>query len=106
MKELSDCQKNLPVAHTNAIFLRYDTERLDVMKVLVFGASGTPYAHGAFIFDVFFGDDYPAHPPKVLLVTTGAGRVRFNPNLYADGKVCLSLLGTWRGQSTENWNAE
>lgn len=22
---------------------------------------------------------------------------RFNPNLYADGKICLSILGTWRG---------
>ena len=29
---------------------------------------------------------------------------RFNPNLYSNGKVCLSLLGTWRGQSTENWD--
>ena len=28
---------------------------------------------------------------------------RFNPNLYADGKVCLSLLGTWHGgDATEN----
>ena len=30
-------------------------------------------------------------------LTTGGGTVRFNPNLYADGKVCLSLLGTWEG---------
>ncbi len=30
--------------------------------------------------------------------------MRFNPNLYSDGKVCLSLLGTWRGQSGENWD--
>lgn len=36
--------------------------------------------------------------------TTGAGRVRFNPNLYSCGKVCLSLLGTWRGNATENWD--
>jgi hypothetical protein len=30
-------------------------------------------------------------------MTTGMGTVRFNPNLYASGKVCLSLLGTWHG---------
>ena len=24
-------------------------------------------------------------------------RERLNPNLYEDGKVCLSLLGTWNG---------
>ena len=27
--------------------------------------------------------------------------MRFNPNLYADGKVCLSLLGTWHGGALE-----
>jgi Ubiquitin-conjugating enzyme len=32
-------------------------------------------------------------------LTTGAGSVRFNPNLYNCGKVCLSLLGTWSGPS-------
>mmetsp|Transcript_19443 Transcript_19443/g.38096 ORF Transcript_19443/g.38096 Transcript_19443/m.38096 type:complete len:394 (-) Transcript_19443:163-1344(-) len=38
-------------------------------------------------------------------MTTGSGQVRFNPNLYNNGKVCLSLLGTWRGGATgsENW---
>lgn len=30
-------------------------------------------------------------------MTTGKGSVRFNPNLYASGKVCLSILGTWSG---------
>lgn len=39
-------------------------------------------------------------------MTTGSGTVRFNPNLYKDGKVCLSLLGTWRGgrNSGEEWS--
>merc|ERR1711874_486932 len=26
-----------------------------------------------------------------------------NPNLYEDGKVCVSLLGTWSGKGTETW---
>jgi hypothetical protein len=42
----------------------------------------------------------------VLLRTTGGGRVRFNPNLYACGKVCLSLLGTWSGAQGESWNPD
>ncbi|KDQ31240.1 hypothetical protein PLEOSDRAFT_1070457 [Pleurotus ostreatus PC15] len=37
------------------------------------------------------------------LRTTGNGRVRFNPNLYSSGKVCLSLLGTWHGGPNEGW---
>ena len=45
-------------------------------------------------------------PPILELLTTGGGGVRFNPNLYADGKVCLSLLGTWHGSGdkSEKWN--
>jgi len=30
-----------------------------------------------------------------MLMTTGGGTCRFNPNFYANGKVCLSILGTW-----------
>ena len=33
--------------------------------------------------------------PDTLFVR--GGTARFNPNLYANGKVCLSLLGTWTG---------
>lgn len=40
------------------------------------------------------------------ITTTGGGKIRFNPNLYQCGKVCLSLLGTWRGQASENWDAK
>ncbi len=32
--------------------------------------------------------------------------MRFNPNLYNCGKVCLSLLGTWSGDRGENWNPD
>ena len=35
----------------------------------------------------------------------GGGSVRFNPNLYNCGKVCLSLLGTWGGSRGEGWDA-
>ena len=31
--------------------------------------------------------------------------VRFNPNLYAGGKVCLSILGTWSGESEDEWRS-
>ena len=94
----------LPIEHTNAIFCRADKERADVLKAMVMGAKGTPYANGAFVFDIYFDDNYPNGPPKMNLSTTGAGKVRFNPNLYSCGKVCLSLLGTWRGNAAENWD--
>ena len=32
--------------------------------------------------------------------------MRFNPNLYNDGKVCLSVLNTWPGRAEEQWNPQ
>lgn len=43
---------------------------------------------------------------QVTLLTTGGGTVRFNPNLYNCGKVCLSLLGTWSAGQGEAWNPD
>jgi hypothetical protein len=77
---------------------------MDKMRALITGPEDTPYYGGCFIFDVYFPDDYPNVPPLMELETTGGGVARFNPNLYADGKVCLSLLGTWHGgDESEKW---
>jgi ubiquitin-conjugating enzyme E2 O len=32
-----------------------------------------------------------------------SGGLELNPNLYGDGYVCLSLLGTWEGDEDEMW---
>lgn len=54
---------------------------------------------------VQFPEDYPSSAPHIVLLTTNGGKTRFNPNLYSDGKVCLSILGTWRGESGEQWSS-
>jgi len=96
----------LPLELGSSIFFRHDPDRLDVARVVIVGPANTPYEGGAFAFDVFCPNGYPDHPPMVNLDTTGGGRARFNPNLYADGKVCLSLLGTWHGGAAEEkWDA-
>ena len=104
-KELRTMADHLPLTLSNAAFVRYDESNMDFLRALLFGAEGTPYAHGCFLFDIFMGD-YPTSPPKVNLITTGRDTVRFNPNLYANGYVCLSLLGTWGGQGCETWSAK
>jgi len=108
-KELGALQKTgaegaLPVNAESSIFLLRDETRVDVFKCLIVGPadvcgnSETPYALGLFEFHIFIPPEYPAVSPLVNLQTTGDGTVRFNPNLYSDGKVCLSLLGTWHGE--------
>ncbi|GMI35280.1 hypothetical protein TeGR_g2859 [Tetraparma gracilis] len=95
--EFATMLKSLPCHYASSIFVRADEDRLDVLKALVIGPEDTPYQDGCFVFDIVLPPNYPQEPPKVLLVTTGGNRCRFNPNLYAEGKVCLSLLGTWSG---------
>lgn len=97
---------SLPLSAGSSVFVRCDEERLDVMKVLITGPSETPYANGCFEFDVYFPQDYPNSPPFINLATTGNHTVRFNPNLYNDGKVCLSVLNTWHGRPEEKWNSQ
>ncbi|KAL6067514.1 hypothetical protein STEG23_018218, partial [Scotinomys teguina] len=97
---------SLPLSSSSSVFVRCDEERLDIMKVLITGPADTPYANGCFEFDVYFPQDYPSSPPLVNLETTGGHSVRFNPNLYNDGKVCLSILNTWHGRPEEKWNPQ
>ncbi|EFI28700.1 ubiquitinating enzyme [Coprinopsis cinerea okayama7 len=98
-KELAVMATSLPPG----IWVRVDEVRNDAIKVMIAGPQGTPYAGGLFEFDVFMPLQYPNSPPLVHLRTTGRGTVRFNPNLYQCGKVCLSLLGTWPGSPEEQW---
>lgn len=97
---------SLPLSYSSSVFVRCDTDRLDIMKVLITGPADTPYANGCFEFDVYFPHDYPNSPMMINLETTGRHSVRFNPNLYNDGKVCLSVLNTWHGRPEEKWNAQ
>ncbi|CAH1791767.1 unnamed protein product [Owenia fusiformis] len=97
---------SLPLSYSSSVFVRCDEERLDIMKVLITGPVDTPYANGCFEFDVFFPQDYPNSPPLINLETTGNHSIRFNPNLYNDGKVCLSVLNTWHGRPEEKWNSQ
>lgn len=99
-KEIVALETSLP----DGVYVRYGEGRPDVMKVVIVGPKDTPYENGMFEFDIFCPLEYPNKSPKMWLKTTGGGSVGFNPNLYADGKVCLSLLGTWQGSADEEWN--
>ena len=68
---------------------------------LIIGPENTPYRYGNYLFHFKFTEEYPFSPPKVNYLSND-GITRFNPNLYRNGKVCLSILNTWQG---EKWSA-
>ena len=106
--------------------------RLDLLRCVICGPERTPYYQSLFLFDVCLPSSYPAVPPVLHYHARG---LRLNPNLYAEGKgrttlprppssllhpffqcfltsffsslsVCLSLLNTWSGRSSERWNPD
>ena len=95
-QELTAYKTALPIEYGSSIFVRAVENRLDLLRAIITGPEETPYSNGIFVFDIYLGE-YPAKPPNVQFLITGGGKYRFNPNLYENGKVCLSLLGTWSG---------
>jgi ubiquitin-conjugating enzyme E2 Z len=85
----------------NGIYYIHDDSDLLKGYALIIGPEDTPYFGGYYFFELKFPFDYPHTPPKVTYCTNGDD-VRFNPNLYKCGKVCVSLLNTWRG---EQWTS-
>jgi len=85
----------------NGIYYIHDDADLLKGYALIIGPEDTPYYGGNYFFELRYPVDYPHTPPKVTYCTNG-DNVRFNPNLYKCGKVCVSLLNTWRG---EQWTS-
>lgn len=108
VQEAKKSRKAIPFPHANSsCFVCFAEERMDLCRAVVTGPIDTPYAFGIFVFDVFFPPDYPTVPPLMTFLTTGGGQVRFSPNLYVDGKVCLSLLGlTFAQDDSQRWNSK
>ncbi|NXB24547.1 UBE2Z enzyme, partial [Rhagologus leucostigma] len=88
------------------MFVVPDPHDMTKIHALITGPFDTPYEGGFFLFLFRCPPDYPIHPPRVKLMTTGNNTVRFNPNFYRNGKVCLSILGWdlhWSG-GMESWD--
>ena len=89
-----------------------------MLRVLILGPKNTPYENAPFLFDFSLAGGFPTEPPEAFFHswTPGGSGGRVNPNLYVyvpritllisrEGRVCLSLLGTWHSHNdTESWN--
>lgn len=82
----------------------------DVMSgfAMILGPTETPYDMAPMIFKFSFPSNYPYSPPHVTFVTYVQSThteynhlIRLHPNYYTQGKCCLSILNTWRG---EQWS--
>ena len=56
-------------------------------KSFVSGPQDTVFEDGVFIARLTFPQDYPLNPPKMKFLSK-----IFHPNIYPDGRVCISIL--------------
>lgn len=99
---------------SSGIFYCHSDTDIRKATAVIRGPEGTAYEHGHYLFQFEYPTTYPTDPPKVTFrscapclpapnaeaghtARPGKRYVRLHPNLYIDGKVCLSLLGTWEG---------
>jgi len=97
-----DIRENLQNPLTsNGIYYKHSDTNLLTGYAMIIGPENTPYHNGFFFFMFKFPIDYPYTPPTVTFHTRG-DNVRFHPNFYRNGKVCVSILNTWHG---EQWSS-
>jgi ubiquitin-protein ligase len=102
IKELNDSSE---ILEQNGIYIYYDDTNINNIYAMLVGPPDTPYEKGFYFFKFEYPTDYPMTPPIAKYYTQGSLKnqdgkmfnVRFNPNLYVCGKVCLSMLNTWAG---------
>ena len=102
-KEHQIMQSSLP----DGVFVRTWESRLDLLRILIVGPRHTPYELAPFIIDFHLREDFPTSPPDAFFYSWTQSIGRINPNLYENGKICLSLLGTWPAdEKNEGWSAK
>ena len=102
--DLGAIKNYCPIHYESTVVVRKDEDYSSVIRGCISGPDGTPYDSGLFFFDGYLHKSYPTSPPWFKFVNHGGHR--HNPNLYDDGKVCLSLLGTWGGKEAESWSSD
>ncbi|KAF8575728.1 hypothetical protein K439DRAFT_1419556 [Ramaria rubella] len=100
-KEYRVLKSSLP----ESILVRAYEDRADLLRCLIIGPENTPYEDAPFVIDWLLDSDFPQTPPQAHFLSWTNGNGRVNPNLYEEGKVCLSILGTWAGDRNESWSA-
>lgn len=105
LNELKELQESVEIFKESGIHYYFNDENIEKVYIMLLGPEDTPYEKGFYFFTLEYPENYPMVPPNMKFCTNGSLfnylqkpiKIRFNPNLYTSGKVCLSMLNTWKG---------
>jgi ubiquitin-protein ligase len=106
VNEIKELQDSSSILEQSGIYFHFDESNISIVYAMLVGPENTPYEKGFYFFKFEYPASYPMQPPITKYCTQGVlmnpvsksgYNVRFNPNLYTCGKVCLSMLNTWSG---------
>jgi ubiquitin-conjugating enzyme E2 Z len=81
---------------SEGIYYKHDDTNLLLGYAYICGPKDSMYFGGNYFYKIDFPYDYPHRPPKMTFMNKD-GKTRFHPNMYKKGKICLSILNTWKG---------
>ena len=64
-----------------------DADNIHEWDAVIYGPPDTVWEGGIFVLKIYFSEDYPNKPPKVVFKTK-----MFHPNIYENGDICLDIL--------------
>lgn len=86
-KLLQNQFKKIQSEPVEGIFVELNNDNLFEWRVFIEGPKDTFYENGIFQLLMKFPNDYPMSPPVVQFTSEF-----WHPNVYTDGKVCISIL--------------
>jgi ubiquitin-protein ligase len=69
------------------VILEINPSNIFEWNFVIFGPKDTPYEGGTYQGILSIPKEYPLRPPQVKFTTK-----LFHPNVYTDGKLCISIL--------------
>ena len=99
LKDIREVMTDPTLEECGIMYQHSETDMLTGYACII-GPSDTLYFGGYYYFVFKFPTNYP-HSPPIVSYLTNTNNIRFHPNFYANKKVCVSIINTWRG---EQWS--
>jgi ubiquitin-conjugating enzyme E2 Z len=99
LKDIREVMTDSTLHECGIMYQHSETDMLTGYACIV-GPSDSLYFGGYYYFLFKFPTNYP-HSPPIVSYLTNTNNIRFHPNFYANKKVCVSIINTWRG---EQWS--